>query len=111
MGFWKLHAKIEGPGLVLDRIYANGMCQIETLPEQCFADTLSSNVVHDLQVDPHGNLWVATENALTLLKNTSQEATIQHFDSNDGLLGSAVFSLAFANNHLYVGMDGGLACP
>jgi len=65
-------------------------------------------VVYDLITDEQGNIWVATDNGISIIDGTGQ--LLHHFDTDDGLPGNEVLCMtADSSGTLWIGTDKGPA--
>jgi ligand-binding sensor domain-containing protein/two-component sensor histidine kinase len=72
-------------------------------------DGLPSNVIYAIKGDNKGNIWVSTDNGLSMLNTETQN--IRNYDINDGLQGNQFFwgaSFKSKNNELFFGGTKGL---
>lgn len=71
-------------------------------------DGLPSNIIYRIEADDKGNLWLSTDNGLSMFN--SQEETFRNYDASDGLQGNQFFwgaSLKGENGELYFGGTNG----
>ncbi len=88
------------------RSLAIGKAVFEPNP-QANAD-IPGYVIYDLMTDDRGNIWLATDNGISVIDNTGN--LLSHYDTDGGLPGNEVLCMARdASGTLWIGTDKGPA--
>jgi hypothetical protein len=106
LDYGSIHLTTYQPRFVAYRSLTIGKANFEPNPQ---ANTnIPGYVVYDLMTNDQGNIWVATDNGISIIDGTCK--LLNHFDADDGLGGNEVLCMnRDASGTLWIGTDKGPA--
>ena len=86
-------------------LYIYDLNQLHTISKE---DNLVSNNINAFAVDSYANLWVATNNGISIVKTTPPYTVVKNINRFNGLSSNEVFDLTFKDGFVYAGTRNGL---
>ncbi len=73
-------------------------------------DGLSADQIYDLEVDRNGDVWLATDNGLSICRFEQKRKSVRHLSTEEGLLDEIVYTLTPDVHGMWIGFHRGGFC-